>query len=259
VIGKLAGNYRIVEEIGEGGMGKVYRGVDQLVDREVAIKVLRPELTNQQHLVDRFRAEATMLAKLNHRHIAMLYSFFQQEGHYFMAMEFISGERLDHRMRRLKKLPYKDAIKLFHQILEGIGHAHEHGVIHRDLKPNNIMIAPGEAVKVMDFGIARVLGTERMTREGSVIGTLEYMAPEQVRGLESNETTDIYSLGVLLYEMLCGRLPFANANQFDLMRDHIETPPPPPRLHAPHIPEHIEAAIGLDHRFGHRNQPDRKM
>jgi serine/threonine-protein kinase len=242
-VGVIIGNYQILEEVGIGGMGKVYRGLDMMLDREVAIKVLRPELTKHQSLVERFRNEAMVLARLSHPHIAMLYNLIHQDHLLFMVMEFVRGETLDLRIRESGALPYDQAIRFFGQISEAIGYAHHHGVIHRDLKPGNIMITPESGVKVMDFGIARVLGTDRMTREGSVIGTLEYMAPEQIRGHELSERTDIYSLGILLYEMLVGQLPFSSDNQYELMQAHIETPPPPPRSFAPHLPEYVEQAI----------------
>jgi formylglycine-generating enzyme required for sulfatase activity len=242
-VGSVIGNYQILEEVGIGGMGRVFRGLDMMLSREVAIKVLRPELTRHPSLVERFRNEAVVLAKLNHPHIALLYNLIHQDNLLFMVMEFVRGETLDWVIKKSGAMAYGQALRLFGQILEAIRYAHHHGVIHRDLKPNNIMITPEEGVKVMDFGIARVLGTERMTREGSFVGTLEYMAPEQIRGHESSERTDIYALGVLLYEMLSGRLPFTSTNQFDLMQAHIEAPPPPPRAFAPHIPEHVEQAI----------------
>jgi eukaryotic-like serine/threonine-protein kinase len=243
MIGTVAGSFKILEEIGEGGMGKVYKGVDTMLDREVAIKVLRPELVSQAHLVDRFRSEAITLAKLNHPNIAMLYAFFQQDQHFFMVMEYVRGETLDKRIRRTGLLAYDQALKVFLHTLEAIGYAHSMNIVHRDIKPNNVMITESEEVKVMDFGIARVVGSERMTREGSMIGTPEYMAPEQIRGQDVDPRTDIYALGILLYEMLTGRLPFMNQNQFELMRAHIEFPPPPPRKYAPHLPESMEAIM----------------
>lgn len=254
-VGNTIGNYRILQEVGLGGMGKVYRGIDVMLEREVAIKVLRPELTMHSSLVERFRKEAMVLAKLNHPNIALLYNLLNQGNLFFMVMEFVHGETLESLLRRASLLPFGQAIRIFAQILDALGYAHQHGVIHRDIKPSNIMILPNNnVVKVMDFGIARVLGSERMTREGSFVGTLEYMAPEQIRGHESNEAADIYSLGVLLYEMLSGRLPFTSQNQFDLMRAHIESPPPPIRQVTPNVPEHIEQAIL---RAMAKNQEDR--
>ncbi|MBX3278601.1 MAG: SUMF1/EgtB/PvdO family nonheme iron enzyme [Acidobacteria bacterium] len=243
MIGTVAGNYRIVEEIGVGGMGKVYRGIDLTLDREVAIKVLRPELMTKEQIVNRFRNEAMTLAKLNHPHIATLYSFFRHEEAFLMVLEFVRGERLDRRMARFGTLPPEDAIGIFRQILEAIAFAHKRGIIHRDLKPNNVMITEAEEVKVMDFGIARVVGTERMTQEGLLVGTIEYMAPEQIRGHDPSPQTDIYSLGIMLYEMMTSRLPFSCKSQYEMMRAHIELAPLPPSQFVPDIPPHVEEAM----------------
>src|SRR5262245_21915320 len=150
MIGTVAGSYKILEEIGEGGMGKVYRGVDTMLEREVAIKVLRSELTSQPHLVERFRTEAITLSKLSHPNIALLYAFLKHEEHFFMVMEFVRGDTLDKRARRTGLLPYDQAIKVFLYVLEALGYAHSMNVVHRDIKPNNIMITEQGEVKVMD-------------------------------------------------------------------------------------------------------------
>ncbi|MEW6207291.1 MAG: protein kinase [Acidobacteriota bacterium] len=243
MIGTMVGSYKITEKIGEGGMGAVFRGIDVMLEREVAIKMLRPELASQPQVVERFRSEAVTLAKLNHPNIATLYSFLRQGDHFFMVMEFVRGETLDDVIRRLGAMPVEHATTLFCQALEGIEHAHKMGIIHRDIKPANMMLAMDGALKVMDFGIARVLGTARLTRQGSVVGTIEYMSPEQVRGEEGDARSDIYSLGILFYEMLTGRVPFHSTSEFALMKAQIEDPPPPPRAFAPHIPIQIEQAI----------------
>jgi serine/threonine-protein kinase len=239
----MVGSYKITEKIGEGGMGAVFRGIDVMLEREVAIKMLRPELASQPQVVERFRSEAVTLAKLNHPNIATLYSFLRQGDHFFMVMEFVRGETLDDVIRRMGAMPVEHATTLFCQALEGIEHAHKMGIIHRDIKPANMMLATDGALKVMDFGIARVLGTARLTRQGSVVGTIEYMSPEQVRGEEGDARSDIYSLGILFYEMLTGRVPFHSTSEFALMKAQIEDPPPPPRAFAPHIPIPVEQAI----------------
>src|SRR5215469_16896879 len=208
MIGNVIGTYKIAEKIGEGGMGSVYKGVDLMLEREVAIKVLRPELARQPDIVERFRAEAVTLAKLNHPNIATLFSFLRQGDDFFMVMEFVRGETLDSVLRRSGGMSVERAVPMFCQALEGIDHAHRLGIIHRDVKPANMMLTETGSIKVMDFGIARVLGTARMTRQGNIIGTIEYMSPEQVRGQETDARSDIYSLGVLLYEMLTGQIPF---------------------------------------------------
>ena len=222
MIGKVVGTYKIIEKIGEGGMGSVYKGIDEMLEREVAIKVLRPELASQQHVVERFRTEAKTLAKLNHTNIATVFNFIHQDDHYFMVMEFVRGETFDHIIRRTGAMVFEQAVGMFCHALDGLEHAHSLGIIHRDIKPANIMLSDTGIVKVMDFGIARVLGTSRMTKQGNIIGTIEYMSPEQVRGEETDARSDIYAAGILLYEMLTGRVPFESKSEFELMKAQIE-------------------------------------
>jgi serine/threonine protein kinase len=243
MIGHLVGNYKVTDQIGEGGMGSVFRGIDIMLEREVAIKMLRPELSRQPHIVERFRSEAVTLAKLNHPNIATLYSFLRQGEDFFMVMEFVRGETLDSLIGKVGAMPWERAVALFSQALEGIEHAHKMGIVHRDIKPANMMLTETGSIKVMDFGIARVLGTNRLTKTGHLIGTVEYMSPEQVRGEETDARSDIYSLGILLYEMLTGRVPFNSSSEYELMRSHIEEAPKPPGTFAPQIPLVVEQAI----------------
>ena len=243
MIGNVVGSYKVTEKIGEGGMGAVFKGIDLMLEREVAIKMLRPELASQPQVVERFRSEAVTLAKLNHPNIATLFSFLRQGEDFFMVMEFVRGETLDSLIRRLGAMPCDRGISLFCQALEGIDHAHRMGIIHRDIKPANMMLTETGTLKVMDFGIARVLGTSRMTKQGNIVGTIEYMSPEQVRGQETDARSDIYSLGILLYEMLTGRVPFSSDSEYDLMRMQIEHAPEPPRVFSAQIPQPVEQAI----------------
>ncbi len=243
MIGQIIGNYKIEDKLGEGGMGAVYRGVDTMLDREVAIKALKPELASQTSVVERFRTEAVTLAKLNHPNVATLYTMFRQGEELYMVLEFVRGETLDHILQRRGVLPAEEAIPVFCQVLDGIDHAHELGIVHRDIKPANMMLTEKGTLKVLDFGIARLLGSARMTRAGNIIGTLEYMAPEQVRGLETDGRSDIYALGMMLYEVLTGKLPFDTENEFELMKAQTEMVPPSPRSVNPAIPEDVEAAI----------------
>jgi len=243
MIGSVVGNYKIVDKIGEGGMGAVFRGVDLMLEREVAIKMLRPELARQPQVVERFRTEAVTLAKLNHPNVATLHSFFRQGDDFFMVMEFVRGQTLDDVIRAQGAMQCDRAIEMFCMALEGIEHAHKLGIVHRDIKPANMMLTETGSIKVMDFGIARVLGSNRLTKAGHLIGTVEYMSPEQVRGEETDARSDIYSLGILLYEMLTGRVPFDSSSEYELMRCQIEVAPTPPRVHAPHIPLSVEQAI----------------
>ncbi len=254
MIGRVVGNYKIVEKLGEGGMGTVYKALDLMVEREVAVKVLRPEVASQPDVTERFRTEAVTLAKLNHPAIATLFSFFRHGQELFMVIEYVPGRSLDALIRQLGPMPWERAVPLFAKALEGIEHAHQLGILHRDIKPANIMLTDAGAVKVTDFGIARALGTSRMTRTGFVVGTIGYMAPERIRGQEADRRSDIYSLGVVLYEMLTGRLPFESDSEWELMRAHIEAPPPPPSALQPGIPAALEAVVL---RALAKNLPDR--
>ncbi len=243
MIGNVVGSYKVVEKIGEGGMGAVYKGVDLMLEREVAIKVLKPELASQPQVVERFRSEAVTLAKLNHPNIATLFSFLRQGDYSFMVLEYVKGVSLDKILAANGVMTCEQAIPFFGQMLEGIDHAHSFGIVHRDIKPANMMLTENGLLKVLDFGIARALGSARMTKAGHLIGTIEYMSPEQVRGTETDARSDIYSLGMVLYEMLTGRVPFASDSEFDLMRAQVEELPRPPREFAPNIPEQVEWAI----------------
>jgi serine/threonine-protein kinase len=245
MIGTLVGNYKIVERIGEGGMGQVFRAVDTMLERDVAIKALHRHLTQDASRLQRFRSEAVTLAKLNHPNIATLYSFLEHQGDYYMVMEFVDGETFESLLKRQGALPLRVALELFCQSLRGFEHAHQKQVIHRDIKPSNLMLNSNGVVKITDFGVARVLGSHRLTKTGAVIGTLEYMSPEQVRGEEPDERSDIYSLGILLYEMVTGRVPFSSASDFEVMRAHLETKPRPPREWVAGLPEDVERAIHI--------------
>ncbi|MCW5966923.1 MAG: serine/threonine protein kinase [Blastocatellales bacterium] len=243
MIGSVIGNYEIRNKVGEGGMGAVYRGVDTALEREVAIKVLRPELYNTPQLAERFHSEAIALARLNHPNIATLYTYLRYGEQSMMVMEFVRGETLEALLRRVGALSVESTIALFGQALDGLSHAHAQGIVHRDLKPANLMLTTTGVVKVMDFGIARIAGGGRMTRTGRLIGTLEYMSPEQVRGLETDSRSDIYSLGIVLYQMLTGQVPFKSDSDYELMRAHIESAPTPPRELAPNLPPVVESLI----------------
>ncbi len=241
--GRVIGNYRIVERLGEGGMGKVYRAVDVMVEREVALKALKPEIATQAGVIDRFRSEAVLLAKLNHPAIAQLYTFFKDGPDFYMVMEYVAGETLESVIRGAGAIPWQRALGYALEILEGIGHAHALGILHRDLKPANIVLTPAGKAKIMDFGIARALGAARMTREGRVIGTLEYLAPERIQGQPADVRSDLYSVGVLLYEMLAGRLPFQATSEYELLTAHVQQMPPSPRDLKIDIPPAVEAAV----------------
>ncbi len=243
MIGGLIGNFKIVEQIGEGGMGTVYRGIDVMLDRPVALKRLRPDFSDNPQLLQRFRTEATALAKLNHPNIATLYSFFRHLDDHFMAMEFVEGETLDKVLHGGGPLPCERAVAIFGQVLDAIEHAHAFGILHRDIKPENVIVSDRDVAKVTDFGRARVLGEAGLTRAGSLIGTIRYMAPERVKGQPADRRSDIYSLGVVLYEMLAGRVPFIAHSEFELMTAHVEKAPTPVSKLVPSIPEPVSNAV----------------
>lgn len=241
--GQIVGHYRIAEKIGMGGMCAVYRATDLIHHRDVALKALHPEFARHSQSLERFCLEAVALAKLTHPALASVYGFFRHGDHFFIAMEFVRGQPLDQIIRQTGAMPYQQAIPLFCEILDGIAHAHQAGIVHRDIKPDNIMLTDAGTIKVMDFGIARLPRIARVTQEGMLVGTPEYMSPEQFSAEELDARSDIYSLGVVLFEMLTGRLPFTGRNEYELMKQHLEATPPAPRALVPSIPARIEAAL----------------
>ncbi len=231
MIGMVLGPYRVAARLGEGGMGTVYRAVDQMLQRDVAIKVLRADLAKQQTLVQRFRTEAVALARLNHPNIATVHGLLDHGRSLVMVMEFVDGETLEAILAREGRLPADHAVHLCRDVLAALHHAHAMGVIHRDLKPANLMISKAGMVKVMDFGIARMAGTNRHTEFGRVIGTPLYMSPEQLRGEEVDGRSDVYSLAIVLYELLTGCEAFrADSDYAILMAQLTQLPEPPSRL-----------------------------
>ena len=243
MIGSQLGNYKIVDKLGEGGMGVVYKALDTSLDRVVAIKSLSAELARNHDLELRFRAEAKAQANLNHTNIATLYAFFVQEGTAWMVMEYIEGETFHDIIQRRGPIPAAEAIPLFRQALMGIGYAHRMGIVHRDIKPSNIMVKRDGIVKVMDFGIAKVLGNRGMTRTGTQMGTAYYMSPEQVVNKGVDIRSDVYSLGVTLYEILTANVPFSGDTDFEVMQAHMQTMPPLPTRFYPYIPKGVENAV----------------
>jgi len=237
------GNYKILEKLGEGGMGVVYKAVDVNLDRTVAIKALNTELTGNAELEQRFRAEAKAQANLNHTNLATLYALLIEGGRPWMVMEFIQGETFEQMVQRRGPVPSAEAIPLFRQALLGLGYAHRMGIVHRDIKPSNIMVNKQGIVKVMDFGIAKVLGARGMTRTGTQMGTAFYMSPEQVLNRGVDIRSDIYSLGVTLYEMLTANVPFSGDSDYQIMTDHVNTPPPLLTKFYPYVPKGVENAV----------------
>lgn len=242
MIGQTVGKYRVEERIGRGGMGTVYRAVDETLRREVAIKVLNSEL-NDPEVAKRFRAEAITVARLNHAGIATVYELFEHDGQWLMVMEFVRGETLERLIERAGPLSAERAADLCMQALAALTHAHGLGVVHRDLKPANLMLTEAGAVKIMDFGIARVSGSEHLTSAGFMMGTPAYMAPEQVLGHEVDARTDIYALGVVLYRLTTAKLPFKGDTPFALAQSQVNDPPTPVRTAREGLPGWLEQVL----------------
>lgn len=243
MIGRVIEGFQILEKLGEGGMGEVYRATDTSLGRIVALKALHSDLTKDPQLTERFLSEARTQAQLNHPNLATLYRLFQFEGSYYMVMEYIHGETFAQMVRREGPIQQERAIPLFKQALAGLAHAHHAGIIHRDIKPSNMMVNKDGIVKVMDFGIAKILGGRGLTATGVRLGTLYYMSPEQIRNQPLDIRTDIYALGITLYEMLTGRVPFDSNSDYDLMQQHIQQPPPLLRQFFPYLSPGVEAAV----------------
>lgn len=241
-------SYRLEGELARGGMGIVYRGVHTVFDEVVAIKAIFPELTLNTELRERFVNEAKIQRRLQHPNVVQIREFLIEQGKFYILMEFIEGETLAQRLKRLRTpMPLNDALEVFRQALAGLGFAHSHGVIHRDIKPSNILLTRDGVAKLTDFGIARAVGAGQLTRTGTVLGTPAYMSPEQIQGLKMDSRTDIYSMGVTLYEMFAGRVPFERPqdsdSDFAVLAAHINEQPPTPCRFASSIPAFVESAI----------------
>lgn len=243
MIGTTVGNYRVVERLGEGGMGAVYRAVDVMLDREVAVKVLKPELVRTPGLIERFRLEAIALARLNHPRIATLHGLERHGDLLLMVMEYVRGDTLEAVVRRSGRIAWPRACALCAGVLEALDHAHDKGVVHRDIKPANVMLAASGAVKVMDFGIARLAGQSRQTKVGHAVGTPTYMAPEQLRGEEVDGRTDLYAVGAVLFELVTGEVAFQADSDYALMMKQLHEPPPAARARVPEVPDALDVII----------------
>ncbi|MDO9464291.1 MAG: protein kinase [bacterium] len=243
LVGKIVGKYKIVEKIGEGGMGIVYKGIQISLNRPVAMKMLPQNLASDKDFVTRFKQEALSVAKLNHRNIIQVYDTEQLEGNYFIIMEYIEGETLDELLKRKKALPLDFTLEILQQVGMALSYAHKHGVVHRDVKPGNIMIAADGSIKVMDFGIAKVQDSSVKTKTGMSIGTPEYMSPEQVKGTGVDSKSDMYAFGVLSYRMLAGELPFKGKDPFATAYKHLHEDIPSPRAKNPKISLETEEMV----------------
>src|SRR5215213_2097353 len=226
------GRYRIVRKLGAGGMANVYLAEDEDLGRRVAIKILNDRYANDDLFIERFRREAKSAAALSHPNIVSVYDRGEAEGTYYIAMEVIEGRSLKELIMTRGPLPIAQALAYTHEILEALRFAHRHGIIHRDIKPHNILI--GERLKVTDFGIARA-GASQMTEAGSIMGTAQYLSPEQARGAPVTASSDLYSVGIVLYEMLTGQVPFSGDSAIEIAMKHLNEVPKPPSSLRPEI------------------------
>jgi beta-lactam-binding protein with PASTA domain/tRNA A-37 threonylcarbamoyl transferase component Bud32 len=234
------GRYRIVRKLGSGGMANVYLAEDEDLGRRVAIKILNDRYANDDLFIERFRREAKSAAALSHPNIVSVYDRGEAEGTYYIAMEVIEGRSLKELIMTRGPLPIPQALAYTHEMLEALRFAHRHGIIHRDIKPHNILI--GERLKVTDFGIARA-GASQMTEAGSIMGTAQYLSPEQARGAPVTAASDLYSVGIVLYEMLTGKVPFTGDSAIEIAMKHLNEPPKPPSKIRPEIPEELDAVV----------------
>jgi serine/threonine protein kinase len=245
VVGELiAERYELEELVGTGGMSSVYRAHDRLLERHVAIKVLHEQFTADGDYVERFRREARAVAQLSHPNIVTVIDRGEHDGRQFIVFEYVDGENVKALVEREGPLPEREAIGLALQIARALGFAHEQGLVHRDVKPQNVLLNDGGQAKVTDFGIARSLDVQGgLTQTGTVMGTSDYIAPEQARGSRVDAQSDIYSLGTVLYELLTGEVPFSGDNFVAVAMQHINQPPPSVRERRPELSPCVDAAV----------------
>lgn len=247
-IGKSLSNRYVIEELlGQGGMSAVYKATDPNLKRVVAIKMIHTHLSNDPDFVKRFEEEATAVAQLRHPNIIQVYDFNRDDDVYYMVLEFVPGETLQDHLKRLnqsgRRLSVTSAMEYIANACDAVDYAHQRGMIHRDIKPANLMLNTQGQVILMDFGIAKIVGGQRHTATGAVVGTAMYMSPEQIKGEQPDRRTDIYSLGVTLFELVSGRPPFEADSAMTLMMMHINDPVPDPRKLNPDVPEALVAVI----------------
>lgn len=237
------GRYEVEGLLGEGAFGQVYAARDPVLGRTVAIKVLRTSYSTDASFMERFRAEAASLAALAHPNITAIYDLLQSGSQHGMIMELVRGHTLEHVIQLRRQLTPRQALAIVAQTVSGLGYVHRRSVVHRDIKPSNIMLTAEGVLKIMDFGIARVQGAKRLTRDGSVVGTLAYAAPEQIKTGEGEPRSDQYSLACVFYEMLCGNPPFDAATEYELMQAQIAKPPEPASKFVAGLSDQIDRAL----------------
>jgi serine/threonine protein kinase len=244
VIGTLIGDrFRLEEKVGSGGMSSVYRAFDPTLERHVAIKLMHRDISSDPDQLERFRREARAVAQLNHPHVVTVIDAGEDDGAPYIVFEYVEGETLKERIRRLGKLPVAEAVAYAVEIGRALECAHDHRLVHRDVKPQNVLIDPDGRAKVTDFGIARSLEAQGLTATGRVLGTTDYVSPEQALGHEVTAQSDIYSLGVVLYEMLTGEIPFKADTQVAVAMKHVREPLPDVQRRRPEISAALASVV----------------
>src|SRR6476469_8525885 len=236
----LGGRYRLDERIAGGGMGDVWRGTDEVLGRTVAIKILLPALMEDPGFAERFRGEARTMATINHPGVVDIYDYGSENGTAFLIMEYIEGDALSRTLSRVGRLTPARTMALVAQAADALHAAHEKGIVHRDVKPGNLLVRPNGTLVLTDFGIARSAGAAQLTAAGSVLGTATYISPEQAMGEQATALSDIYALGVVAFQCLSGRRPFEGDNPLEIAMRHVrDNPPPLP----PDIPPAVRAIV----------------
>ncbi|KQO04522.1 Stk1 family PASTA domain-containing Ser/Thr kinase [Paenibacillus sp. Leaf72] len=239
----LGGRYEILTRIGGGGMALVYKAHDVLLNRNVAVKVLRQQFVHDEEFIRRFRREAQSAAALSHPNVVSIYDVGQEEDTHYIVMEYIEGSNLNEIIVERAPLQADESVRIAIQICDALGHAHQNHIIHRDIKPHNILIGKNGRVKVTDFGIARAVTSSTITQTGSVLGSVHYFSPEHAKGVSTGEKSDLYSLGIVLYQMLTGNLPFLGESPISVALKHLQDTFEEPRVVNPHIPQSVENVI----------------
>lgn len=239
----LGGRYEILSRIGGGGMALVYKAHDVLLNRNVAVKVLRQQFVNDEEFIRRFRREAQSAAALSHPNVVSIYDVGREDDTHYIVMEYIEGNNLNEIIQERAPLQTDEAVRIAVQICDALDHAHQNQLIHRDIKPHNILIGNNGRVKVTDFGIARAVTSSTITQTGSVVGSVHYFSPEHAKGINTGEKSDLYSLGIVMYQMLTGKLPFLGESPISVALKHLQDNIEDPRFVNPHIPQSVENVI----------------
>ncbi len=243
LVGKRLGNYRIVEEIAHGGMGVIYRGIQEPLGREVAVKVMTESLARDKSFVNRFMREAQIASRLNHPQIVHIYDQGQLDGYLYIAMEMVPGRTLGELLAARRRFPISEVVDLSQQICDVLAYAHAEGIIHRDIKPSNLILDQHGKIKITDFGLAKALALPSFTATGELLGSPDYLSPEQFRGQPADERTDLYAVGLILYELATGQRPYAADDAASLMYKVLHEPAPSPRDLRPEIPETLDRIV----------------